>query len=323
MNATLKAYAVEQLGVPADADEEQFDEAIRQAVAEEKLALGELQKMQQGEMAPASDDEDMKAAAELIGSAVGKAMEPVNRTLSTINDRLEKLETPPETRAATAADDGPPEEPTEADKAIATAARAAPRMKDPIEAAGYSTTKQMARFPATMERGGKVVPHPMAGHPVMYGAKSGDGTRSHHRPMYEMSDAEAAQVGAWIKWNLCGGGPLRDAAHLSEQEKQLVNHCLDKGEWVCGEPTRLIPCWDGAKRLSQLPGNLKASLLNDTTSGGSYAVPRAFDDQLFMDPILYGELVPWVSILDLPQGSVVDGAYLAGALSITSNTAEG
>jgi len=326
MNETLKAYANEHLGVPADADDAQFEAAVVEAHTKGDLTWGQIQKMSQGEPVekPAEPDADMKAAADLIGKAVGQAMGPVNETLGKLADRMEKLEAAPET---TAVDDGPPEEPTDADKLIMASARAAPsgpgRMKSPIEAYGYSSTKQAAKFPDRLVTGGRDRPHPLAGQPVMYGAKDARVAQNHCRQLYDISDADAAMCGAWAKWNILGGGKLTDTPHLTDHERQLVQHCLDKAEWVCGEPTPLVPSWKGAQRLDSMPGGVKVSLLSDTTSGGSYAVPRAFDDQLFMDPILNGELVPYVSIMDLPAGAVVDGAYLAGAISVTSNTAEG
>jgi len=326
MHDTLKAYAIEHLGVPADADDKQFEAAVVEAHAKGDLTWDQIQKMGRGEAVEEAPepDADLEAAASLIGKAVGQAMGPINQTLSKLSDRIEKMETAAETKPAPSEDETPGE-PTAADKMFAEAAGSTPlpRMKSPIEVGGYSTTKQMARYPERLTSGGQDRRHPMAGQPVMYGAKGADVAQNHCRPMYDISDAEAAMVGAWAKWNILGGGRLTDRPELSEHERQLVNYCLDKAEWVCGEPTTLVPCWKGSQRLANLPGNVKASLLGDTTSGGSYAVPRAFDDQLFMDPILNGELVPHVSIMDLPAGVSVDGVYLAGAITVTSNTAEG
>ena len=291
MDDTLKQYAIAHLGVAADADDEEIKAAIAKHVTQEE-----------------QPDPDLKAASELIGQSVREAMADTNVQLSKLADRIDKLETQP------APKDETPTEPTEADKLIAASASAAPnvRLKDPIEAAGYKTAREFARYPAHYIKSGR--PHPQAGELVTYG--KGENARF----MRQNSEADYAKIGAWLKWNLTGGGRLADNAFLNDHEKQLVNHCLDKDEWCCGTSTSLVREWDGSRRLD---ANTKASLLGDTTSGGSYAVPRAFDDELFMNPILYGELVPWVSILDIAQGVVVDGAYLANDLSITSNTAEG
>ena len=324
MNETLKRWAVEHLGVPADADDKQFEAAVLGAHTKGDLTWDDVQRMSRGEAVP-DDKAELEAATELIGSAVAKAVGESNSQVADAIRKIDERLAAVEQRARAPEPEAGAGE-IDSDRLIAEGAKSAggarglPNARSPI--ADYDKSRTAMVYPECNLRGRPIfAAGGVAGERMKVFVGSQPGGPAAVRYLDKPSQAQHAMNGAFAKWNLCGGGLIAGNPYLSDHEKALLHHCMEHEEWVCGESTPTVRAWDGARRLSDV--KTSAPLINDTTSGGSYAVPRAFDDQLVMAAILYGELVPFVSILDLPAGSVVDGAILAGTLSITSNTAEG
>jgi len=125
------------------------------------------------------------------------------------------------------------------------------------------------------------------------------------------SELELAKFGTFWKWKLHKGSDV--AFH--DFEKSLLHDMFEKDEWIGVK--------DGAlQSFSGYPGGDRKALLDDATSGGSYLIPQWQDSLIAHYALLYGELLPHVTVREVPYGASVAGATMGQAV-ITSNTAEG
>lgn len=322
MNLTekLRAYAVEKLGVAADATDDEFRSAINEALKAGTLAAEEFAAML------ADKGQAKEELAKLVADSVGAAMGPVAESLRTLGEAVTGLktgqQTPPPVDDPPPADDGEQHvsnqvkrlvdehmarhqmdrtERSLASRVIAKGANV--RVKSPIER--YDRTKGVAVYPET-SRSGKTR-HPFAGQPARLGAFG----KTLDRP----SQADNALIGAFCKMQMYA--MHRMPIRLNEHEEQLVAHLLHECDW-----RGTLHHEEGPEINGRLGEFERKAVIDDTTSGGSYAVPDVFDEAIVLTPVLFGELFPMVEVVDLPRGSSVDGMTMSKP-SVAWGTSEG
>jgi len=171
----------------------------------------------------------------------------------------------------------------------------------------FNNSKSLMTYPSmTLKQSA----HPMAGEPV----KSWSG-----RTMTTASELDDACCAVFLKAQcLMGIHKIGWEGKLTEQETMIWKYMLNECKWagnIGGENGEEV-------RYAYLNDRQRKALIDDATSGGSYAIPDAFDDMVWRTPLLYGELFPYVDLMNLPRGSSVDG-LTAGDLSVTWSQAEG
>lgn len=152
-----------------------------------------------------------------------------------------------------------------------------------IEGRGPEERYSTVRYPAKHKRTGELV----------FDQFGSEATLPSQRTM--------AMVGAYCKdVARRNGTPIV----LSEHDHSLLEAVYDQpwvgyfgGEW--------------RERGNQIPGaQVKAALLNDAGSGGLEVNPAVFDAELVVSALLSGELLPHVTIKNLPRGSNVETALI-------------
>jgi len=128
-------------------------------------------------------------------------------------------------------------------------------------------------------------------------------------PVRSVSQRDAALLGAWVK-NLFSRQP-NGGVPLTEFEKELAEEAYCGGPWSGGDGDKYV---NGAMRT-------KADLLGDTISGGSYVSPLWFDAAVVTYPLLYGELMPMIDLVEMPISKTVKSATI-GNPTCTWGTAE-
>jgi len=176
------------------------------------------------------------------------------------------------------------------------------RVKEAAEM--YSDTKSTLTYP-TMTKGGK--PHPLAGQVVK--DFSGNGGRVMNTP----SERDMAVVGAWGKF-MCAEAQMKSKTlawmKLRQHEKELILYAMENMNWGGATDGGDYHDIDNQK-LSPVQ---QKGLIDDSTSGGTEAVPIVFDDMIVSTPILNGELFPLVNLVPLDKGRRIQGAR-AGIVS--------
>ena len=140
--------------------------------------------------------------------------------------------------------------------------------------------------------------------------KTGQTVKYQGRDIETASEREMAKAGALLKHRLKRAG---GDVELSEHEKELVAEMQNKDVW-CGQ---IGGVWSNEIQ----PARAK-SILNDTTSGGSYIDPLWYDQAVITYPMLYGELLPLVDLVEVPRGVTIDSAGI-GNPTVSWSTAEG
>ena len=290
MNLTqrLKDWAIENLGIEKDAEDDEFKKAVSNALFDGTLTTEKLVEL--------SKDPDADKATELekkfdrIANGLDKAI-----TLMTPKEEKpeEKKEAKPEETKAVKP------EPSKMAKMVARMGGTPTdldgkdidvRVKEAVES--YSATKSAMLYP-DRTKSGRV--HALAG----------QRTTNQGRPMDIPSDCDKALSGVWAKYQLMSvtpriaGSPQRAWEMLSDHEKSLLAHLTEKGEWDDSKDGR-------ASTRIGYPGGIKA-LIDDSTSGGLEAAPIVFDDQVIAAPLLNGELYPLVNEIPLDRGRRIEG----------------
>jgi HK97 family phage major capsid protein len=120
------------------------------------------------------------------------------------------------------------------------------------------------------------------------------------REPQSVSELNYAKAGAFLKKLAAKKGITQ--AVLGEEDNALLELCY--GEKWCGE-------YSGQYRHDEINGQQVKTLLNDSVSGGSAAVPFWFDADLISFPLLTGELFPYIDLRNVPRGNSVHGASVA------------
>jgi HK97 family phage major capsid protein len=176
----------------------------------------------------------------------------------------------------------------------------------------FKTTKDVAVYPKTFLNSGKE--HPRAGAPVMLGGSTFE----------TMSELDKAIAGVVVKAALqtkLMPNEMRRWHRWTELDQQLWDYALREKEWV----GVLRPDKDGDGGIPLFGRKLdeyqRKTLIADTTSGGLYAVPAAFDDAIIIVPLLYGEVFPHLNLQDV-RSNRVQGATMSRP-TYTSGVIEG
>jgi HK97 family phage major capsid protein len=155
--------------------------------------------------------------------------------------------------------------------------------------------------PNQTRTGRTILKHVRTGLPVMMP----DG-----QPAVASTPNERGMFGAWLKYKARRSGI--DCQWDQEDERYL--------EACWGVP------WHGQMGgmfYDSVPGSrVKASLLDDATSGGQEISPYFFDNMIITKPLLHSELLPFVDVRNVPKGSSVQSAIVSNP-TLSWGTPEG
>ena len=296
LTPAMKAYAEKNLGVKAGSKDSVYTKALSAGVLAGSITPTEFVAMSgdakpadkgtkpKKKAAPSDPPITKKAMTRLVAKMVAKATRPAGGSGAAI--------------------------PTP-DEVFGKAAGV--RVKSAAEQYGSGDTQ--AVFPDRMRKGGF---HPLAGQPATFMG----------RPLSRASELGKAVIGAWLKWCVKSSNGNSDNGipynmRLTEHDRDLVMHAIKslpftghvRGAGSGGEGAQKV----NRKRLTDW--QMKA-ILDDTVSGGIEATPSVFDDAIVMIPVLFGELFPFVNVVNIPKGRRIKGAAMSNP-TFTSGTAEG
>lgn len=182
------------------------------------------------------------------------------------------------------------------------------RVKGAIES--YDMSRKGATYPQRAGMHGTGSINPLFNQPAMC-----DGQALDHP-----SQADKAVAGAYFKWCLQSQLPQSETprwAKMTDHDRDLIlwaQHNLAWNGFIGKEKT--------AVKRAKLSGLQIKTLLDDSTSGAIEATPIVFDNAVVLLPVLYGELFPFVNVVNVARGRRMKGA-LINQPTITSGTAEG
>ena len=113
------------------------------------------------------------------------------------------------------------------------------------------------------------------------------------------SQYDLALIGAWFKASLIAAGHNHNLGDgqkrisLSEFEKSLLVESAAKDQWI-GQSKGYD--YGGHSADGYIPATEVKSLLDDSVSGGIYAVPAVLDTALITTPLLSGQIAPFVDM---------------------------
>lgn len=170
-----------------------------------------------------------------------------------------------------------------------------------VEAATqYSKTREIAKYPEFVGAIGDKGKHPLAGRQARYCGQ----------PIILPSARDKAIAQAWLKSRL-SARPLRESLprglRMTDHDRELIHYGLRNVEW-----SGMFKGANGMQYLERekLQDFQIKTLLDDTISGGIEITPTAFDDNIIMYPVLFGELFPWVTVEETKSRRVKGGKML-------------
>ena len=287
MFKALLDHMIAEHGLPATATE-----ADARKLACEKMASGAMSHEKYVELTVgAQRSAGIEKLGALIGDAVKTSVEPLTKRL----DSMERYE-PVVGRVSNSAIDRlnserGSDDVGEAEKFLAGGASrqttGGVRVKRASEM--YSTTKSAATFPTMWKHN---VRHPLAGQPVVLEGRGLD----------MPSQRDLAFGGALFKWKIAH--QLNRQHELSDHDIDLFNEALREGRW---SGTFKSP--DGVDRVLDraiLDPQWVKVIYADATSGGSNLILQVMEEEIIRQALLFGELMPWVTIRNLDKGTSVD-----------------
>jgi HK97 family phage major capsid protein len=143
------------------------------------------------------------------------------------------------------------------------------------------------------------------------------GERTLNRP----SQQDKAVIGVFTKW-MTGVSMGQPGFKMTEHDNNILEYAIKELPWVGfvgGDGENGHGTYIDNRKLTEVE---QKALLNDTISGGTYAVPTIYDDTPILSPILTGELFPYVNVIPLARGKTVR-AFSVGSPTITSGIPEG
>lgn len=302
LTPALKAYAEKHLGVKAGSGDEAYRKAISAAVLTGAIKAADFVKMTNGKTPdPKSDPEPKPKKKKAAAAPVGMTPEEVNKLVAKAVKKAVKAKGPT---------GGPIPTP---DEVFGKSTAANARVKSAAEQ--YSTTTTAALYPGRLRKDGTGGQHPFAGMPAQFMG----------RPLDQPSELAKAVSGAWIKWNIFSSNGNSNNGipynlQLNEHDRDLVMHAMKHMPWtgfVRGSGD--TPSKVNRKKLTDWQTK---ALLDDTVSGGIEITPVVFDDAIIMIPVLFGELFPFVNVVNIPKGRRVKSGAMSNP-TFTSGTAEG
>ena len=150
------------------------------------------------------------------------------------------------------------------------------------------------------------------------GPRAGRPVSDEGRAMFQASDLDNVACGVWCK--------VQAGLPMTEQDTQIFEYMLKELPWVGYDAKRV----SGRKLTEHEQAEIKShygmggydpthpkhrdfkDLIDETGgSGAGHAVPEVYDDQLIILPILTGEILQYVNLINLPRGSALEGATVA------------
>lgn len=311
MNLTtkLKGWLSANCSVAETASDEEFKKAAALAIVEDKLTTKELDNLSSdGE--PDIDD--------MIAKAVNKAIEPLAAKLAERQADTNSAVLGSVVDSALANVSAQMDEPKKSTSAMAAKVFGAGdtnvRVKSPVER--YAHTKGAIVHPSDSKHA-----H-LRGMPAMFG----------DTPLESQSQADKAVIGAIAKWMISSpanngtGGRVPPAFRMTEHDRELVKYAIHELPWtgICRTNGEYSGIDNGGVEINgrKLSDFEKKVLLDDSTSGGTEAVPMVFDEAIITTPVLYGELYPLVTTVPVARGRRIQGSSISN-VTWTSGTAEG
>jgi HK97 family phage major capsid protein len=178
----------------------------------------------------------------------------------------------------------------------------------------YDTSRKSLSFPQRLANGGL---NPLAGQHVSYQGRN----------LESASERDKAVACAWLKATLLrqslqGMHHLPPALRMTDHEKDLYQWAIRNSRFVGGyggdpdgkdgalHEVNRRKLTDSEVAMLDLGRWTKAPLIDDNTSGGSNLVPVEFDDAVITIPLLFGQLFPYVEVIDIARGSHVQGGSI-------------
>ena len=298
LTKALKDFAVATLGVLATATDAEFRKSVAMSLAgmgahKGKITVKQLKELTKGDpatpppapkkkAAPVLDQKALDAAIKAGVDAALKASGVVKATAVGITPEQLFAKSSPHAIRVTAAADQ------------------------------YSSVATKAFYPAEIGKGESVRKHAFAGRPVEH----------NFQQMEHPSDRAKAVSGAYYKWCISKSAmPHEIPRHLkmTDHDMDLVNYAAREMAWTGIVKGRSEDFKIDRSKLTEMQYK---SILDDTISGGIEAAPVVFDDALILFPLLYGELFPFVNVVNISQGRRVKGASMQNP-TMTSGVAEG
>jgi HK97 family phage major capsid protein len=336
LTIALKRYAVRRLGVKRTASSEDVRQAVGRALKSGKLSLDRLTALTRSaarkELAGVGADrsESESASVSRSASVSASASESASKSASGVHRRsvadmkrrlvrterrlaresdrkvktfLKRAERKLEKRFTDRAD------PASVFGRADDYARRGTRARVKSAAEQYERTTKAALYPKETQKGGR---HPLAGRPAELAG----------RVLSMPSELDKAVSGAFFKFALAAGCPkehLPRWAKMTDHEKDLMQYALHAMPW-----TGMIGGEENGKAVNRrkLDEVEVKGLLDDTSSGGLYAAPIVFDDAVILTPVLFGELFPYVNLINITRGRRVEGFSMSNP-TFTSGVAEG
>jgi HK97 family phage major capsid protein len=193
------------------------------------------------------------------------------------------------------------------------------RVKSPLER--YSTVKVEARWPDNHK-------HKMLqGMRVTAPGEEGPGLG---RPLDIPSQSDKAVVGVYFKWmahQTWFGGDMPTKYRMTDHDWEVVKYMVHELPWtgyVGGTPGEGATEVSGQKLADVFHrgDTCVKAILDDSISGGIQAVPLVIDDALIIQPLLYGELFPLVTVVNIARGRRIHQATMSRP-TFTSGIPEG
>lgn len=122
------------------------------------------------------------------------------------------------------------------------------------------------------------------------------------------SELEHAKLGAIAKHIARRAGVLNEP--LTEHEKSVLMETISNDTW-CGK------IGDSFYKEIRDPAFVKATLLDDSTSGGLEIVPISADANIVTFPLLHSQLFPFIDLQNVSRGRRIEGASM-GNVTINS-----
>lgn len=318
VTAALRKWAIENLGVKADASDadvkaavfdalgngkltqEKFSELLKEKAATDAASI--IAKAIADQLAPITaalgalgakpvSDDAAKAAKAAADAAAAKELTADEKRFK---EMLDKLGYKAPTAGAAAADE-PDASPT---RVVFKSANGSGNARVKGVAERYSHTKSEIFYPAT-KKGGTA--HPFAGQKASYCGEQ----------LMTASRLGKAVSQAYFKWTLANSCAKHDIPRglvMTDEDRDLVNFALHEMEWSGVVKTRDEGYdWEHKVNRRKLTEIEIKAMLDDATSGGIEIAPIEFDDALVTIPVLFGELFPLVNVVDVSRGRRMKG----------------
>lgn len=135
------------------------------------------------------------------------------------------------------------------------------------------------------------------------------------------TELEKACIGTWIKYNVLRRSNRKYDETWSNLDAKLFDYMMKNMKFT-GVIGAKVASEHADGSVKDIEGGLIVidrklnefevkTLINDTSpgSGGAFAVPTAFDDAIVLYPLLYGQVAPYVNMIDV-RSSRIQGATM-------------